>query len=90
MRSYGVDHVTLTLSGLSLPLKWPGIFALLKAKAHEKRLTEYAYDLLWLNVRAKYEAFEAPRPSEVYRQEKTRDTRTAQEILEDVKKKFGG
>ena len=90
VRAYGADLVTLTLSTLALPLKWPGIFALLKAKAHEKRLTEYAYDLLWMITRTKYENFEAPRPSNVYRPETKKDTRSAQEILEDLKKKFGG
>lgn len=61
--------------------------AALKANAHERRKTEYAYDLMWMLVRAKYDKFSAPMPSEVGKLQK-KDTRTAAQIKEDLLKKL--
>lgn len=72
-------------------LDWSGRFAYTRAKI-EKRNTElYAMDLLWLLTKATMVRFgdiEAPPPSEVERKTYTKDTRTAQEIKDDLLRKL--
>ena len=53
----------------------------------QERLTVYAYDLLWLAAKPNYDKFDLPLPSEAMRDEK-KDTRTAEEIKNDLLKKF--
>ncbi len=86
-RNYGTDTVVLALNEIRLPLGWRGINAYLEARTKERQVAEYAYDLIWMLVRAQYDQFTAPMPSELRRPEK-RDERTAEQIKNDLLRKL--
>lgn len=60
----------------------------LLAKSEEKEFEIYQADLLWLIAKRYYS--DLPQPSEVYHKKYKRDTRTAEQILEDTIKSLGG
>ena len=63
-------------------MDWGGRMNYLLARREQEDLRLYAADLLWLDVKRHYDHL--PRPSEAYSKRQTRDTRTAEEIIDDT------
>ena len=54
----------------------------LYAKEEQKQLKLYAMDLLWLDAKRHYDGL--PKPSEIGNKQYTKDTRTAEEIIDET------
>ena len=86
-RSYGVNQLVLCLVESPFLDSWGARFAYLRAKAEERRLRLYEMDLKWLDVKRHYDGL--PKPSDVANDRKEQDTRSAEQIKQDVLKKLG-
>lgn len=67
---------------------WESRWPYLTAKSEQKELELYQMDLLWLLAKRRYGNL--PQPSKLADDRRTKDTRTAKQIKEDLLRKLGG
>lgn len=70
-------------------LGWNGLYSYLAARNEEKRIEIYCWDLVWKLVSARFSG-DIPMPSEIWKDKRRADKRTANQIISDVINGLGG
>ena len=83
-RSVGITNVVRWIVESPFLETWDARIMYFTAKMEERQLRLYEMDLLWLDVKRHYE--DLPRPSEAANRKK--DNRTAEEIRQEILRKF--